>query len=73
MTVKSVGIVRNYAVTLTLLIAVGCTVADLPKSATVTIESTAPENLSLVVSTRFRTVDDYRVFGNADTVQITGY
>ena len=72
MTVKSVGIVRNYLLTLVLLISVGCTVADLPKSATVTVESTAPENLSLVVSTRFRTVDDYRVFANADTVEITG-
>ena len=42
------------------------------KRQTVTVESTTPENLSLVVSTRFRTVDDYKVFGNADTVQITG-
>jgi len=72
MTVERVRIVRNHLLTLILLISVGCTVADLPKSATVTVESTTPENLSLVVSTRFRTVDDYKVFGNADTVQITG-
>ena len=72
MTVKSVETVRNYAVTLMLIISVGCTVADLPKGATVTVEATAPDNLSLVVSTRFRTIDDTRVFGNADTIQITG-
>ena len=71
-TVKNVETVRNYAVTFMLLIAVGCTVADLPKSATVTVETTAPDDLSLVVSTRFRTVDDTRVFGNADTIQIIG-
>ena len=71
-TVKNVETVRNYAVTFMLLIAVGCTVADLPKSATVTVEATAPDDLSLVVSTRFRTVDDTRVFGNADTIQIIG-
>ena len=71
MTVKSVETVRNYAVTLMLIISVGCTVADLPKGATVTVEATAPDNLSLVVSTRFRTIDDTRVFGNADTIQIT--
>ena len=70
-TVKNAETVRNYAVTFMLLIAVGCTVADLPKSATVTVEATAPDDLSLVVSTRFRTVDDTRVFGNADTIQIT--
>ena len=72
MTIKSIGTLRSYAVTLILLISVGCAVADLPKRATVTVESTTPNNLSLVVSTRFRTVDDYKVFGNADTVQITG-
>ena len=72
MTVKSVEAARNYTVTLMLLISIGCTVADLPKSATVTVEATAPDNLSLVVSTRFRTIDDTRVFGNADTIQITG-
>ena len=72
MTVKSVETVRKYAVTLMLLISIGCTVADLPKSATVTVEATAPDNLSLVVSTRFRTIDGTRVFGNADTIQITG-
>ena len=71
MTVKSIETVRNYAVTLMLLISVGCTVADLPKSATVTVEATAPDNLSLVVSTRFRTIDDTRVLGNADTIQIS--
>ena len=71
-TVKNVETVRNYAVTFMLLIAVGCTVADLPKSASVTVEATAPDDLSLVVSTRFRTVDDTRVFGNADTIQIIG-
>ena len=71
-TVKNVETVRNYAVTFMLLIAVGCTVADLPKSATVTVEATAPDDLSLVVSTRFRTVDDTRVIGNADTIQIIG-
>ena len=71
-TVKNVEIIRNYALTFMLLIAVGCTVADLPKSATVTVEATAPDDLSLVVSTRFRTVDDTRVFGNADTIQIIG-
>ncbi len=71
-TVKNVETVRNYAVTFMLLIAVGCTVADLPKSATVTVEATAPDDLSLVVSPRFRTVDDTRVFGNADTIQIIG-
>ena len=71
MTVKSVETVRNYAVTFMLIISVSCTVADLPKSATVTVEATAPDNLSLVVSTRFQTIDDTRVFGNADTIQIT--
>ena len=71
MTVKSIETVRNYAVTLMLLISVGCTVADLPKSATVTVEATALDNLSLVVSTRFRTIDDTRVLGNADTIQIS--
>jgi len=71
MTVKSIETVRNYAVTLMLLISVGCTVADLPKSATVTVEATAPDNLSLAVSTRFRTIDDTRVLGNADTIQIS--
>jgi hypothetical protein len=71
MTVKSIETVRNYAVTLMLLISVGCTVADLPKSATVTVEATAPDNLSLVVSTRFRTIDDTRVLGNADTIQFS--
>jgi len=71
MTIKRVETVRNYAVTFMLLISVSCTVADLPKSATVTVEVTAPDHLSLVVSTRFRTIDDTRVFGNADTIQIT--
>jgi|TARA_B100000586_G_scaffold231623_1_gene180738 hypothetical protein len=72
MTVKGVETVRNYAVTLMLIISVGCTVADLPKSAAVTVEAIAPDNLSLIVSTRFRTIDDTRVLGNADTIQITG-
>ncbi len=72
MTVKGVKTVRNYAVTLMLIISVGCTVADLPKSAAVTVEAIAPDNLSLIVSTRFRTIDDTRVLGNADTIQITG-
>ncbi len=70
--VKGVETVRNYAVTLMLIISVGCTVADLPKSAAVTVEAIAPDNLSLIVSTRFRTIDDTRVLGNADTIQITG-
>ena len=72
MTVKGVETVRNYAVTLMLIISVGCTVADLPKSAAVTVEAIAPDNLSLIVSTRFWTIDDTRVLGNADTIQITG-
>ena len=72
MTVKGVETVRNYAVTLMLIISVGCTVADLPKSAAVTVEAIAPDNLSLIVSTRFRTIDNTRVLGNADTIQITG-
>jgi len=72
MMVKGVETVRNYAVTLMLIISVGCTVADLPKSAAVTVEAIAPDNLSLIVSTRFRTIDDTRVLGNADTIQITG-
>ncbi len=72
MTVKSVETVRNYAVTLMLIISVSCTVADLPKSATVTVEVTAPANLALVVSTRFRTVGNETVFNNADTIQVTG-
>ena len=72
MTVKGVETVRNYVVTLMLIISVGCTVADLPKSAAVTVEAIAPDNLSLIVSTRFRTIDDTRVLGNADTIQITG-
>ena len=50
MTVKSIETVRNYAVTLMLLISVGCTVADLPKSATVTVEATALDNLSSELS-----------------------
>ncbi|MCH2464770.1 MAG: hypothetical protein MK237_02575 [Gemmatimonadetes bacterium] len=72
MTVNRARIIRNYTVSLMLLISGGCTVADLPERATVTVEATAPENLALVVSTRFRTVGNETVFNNADTIQVTG-
>jgi len=72
MTINKARLVRNYTVSLVLLISGGCTVTDLPERATVTVEATAPANLALVVSTRFRTVGNETVFNNADTIQVTG-
>ena len=68
MTINKARLVRNYTVSLVLLISGGCTVTDLPERATVTVEATASANLALVVSTRFRTVGNETVFNNADTI-----
>ena len=72
MTINKARLVRNYTVSLVLLISGGCTVTDLPERATVTVEATASANLALVVSTRFRTVGNETVFNKADTIQVTG-
>ena len=65
------GLFKGVAVGCAVIVPSACAVNALPTRATVTVELTAPAELALVVSTRFRTVENSLVFSNADTVDIT--
>ena len=66
---RLVGLSTALAV---MLVSSSCDGPALPQNATVAVEAMEPEDLSLIVSTRFRTVDGDLSFTNADTIPITG-